>query len=53
MRPSWDQYFLAIAHLVSIRSHDEQTQVGCVIVNGDNHIVGVGYNGFPSGIEDS
>ena len=52
MRPDWDQYFLAIAHLVSSRSHDEQTQVGCVIVNEDYHIVGVGYNGFPSGIDD-
>ena len=53
MRPNWDQYFLSMAHLVSVRSHDEQTQVGCVIVNRDNHIVGVGYNGFPSGIDDS
>lgn len=53
MRPNWDQYFMAMAHLASVRSHDEQTQVGCVIVNDKNHIISVGYNGFPSGIEDA
>ena len=49
MRPDWDQYFMAMAHLASVRSHDEQTQVGCVIVNNKNHIISVGYNGFPAG----
>lgn len=51
-RLNWDQYFMAMAHLSSVRSHDEQTQVGCVIVNSDNHIVSVGYNGFPAGTKD-
>lgn len=53
MRINWDQYFLAMAHLAAIRSHDEQTQVGCVIVDKDKHVLGVGYNGFASGIDDS
>lgn len=52
MRPSWDQYFISMAHLASVRSHDEQTQVGCVIVNENNHIVSLGYNGFPAGTKD-
>lgn len=52
MRPNWDQYFMAMAHLASVRSHDEQTQVGCVIVNEKNHIISVGYNGFPSSTKD-
>lgn len=52
MRPNWDQYFMAIAHLASVRSHDEQTQVGCVIVNDKNHIISLGYNGFPSNTQD-
>lgn len=51
-RVDWDQYFMSIAHLVSVRSHDEQTQVGCVIVNSEYHIVSVGYNGFPAGTKD-
>ena len=52
MRPNWDQYFMAMAHLASVRSHDEQTQVGCVIVNDKNHIISVGYNGFPAATKD-
>ncbi len=53
LRPTWDEYFLSVAMLISTRSPDEQTQHGCVIVNEDKHIVGTGYNGFPSGIDDS
>lgn len=49
MRPDWDDYFLNIAHVASSRSPDEQTKVGCVIVNEDKHIVAIGYNGFPAG----
>lgn len=52
MRPDWDQYFMAIAHLAAVRSHDEQTQVGCVVINDKNHIVSIGYNGFPAGTKD-
>lgn len=52
MRPSWDEYFLAMAHLAAVRSHDAQTQVGCVIVDADNHIVSIGFNGFPMGTKD-
>lgn len=52
-RPSWNDYFIGLAHYVSTRSHDSQTQVGCVIVNGQHAVVGVGYNGFPGGVDDS
>jgi len=52
-RPSWHDYFIGLAHYVSTRSHDSQTQVGCVIVNSQHAVVGVGYNGFPSGVDDS
>lgn len=51
-RIDWDQYFMAMAHLAAVRSHDAQTQVGCVIVNEDNHIVSIGYNGFPANTKD-
>lgn len=46
---SWDEYFMAIARLSSMRSKDPSTQVGCCIVDPLNRIVGVGYNGFPRG----
>lgn len=49
---SWDDYFLAVAHLSSKRSKDPSTQVGACIVNAQNRIVGIGYNGFPSGCND-
>lgn len=53
MRPTWTDYFLGLAKVASQRSHDIHTQHGCVIVDHDNHILGVGYNGFPKGMNDS
>lgn len=45
----WDEYFMSIAFLSSMRSKDPSTQVGACIVNEDKRIVGIGYNGFPRG----
>lgn len=52
MRPSWTDYFLGLAKVVSQRSHDIHTQHGCVIADNHNRILGVGYNGFPRGLDD-
>lgn len=49
---SWDEYFMGVALLSSMRSKDPNTQVGACIVNDDNRIVSVGYNGFPRGCSD-
>ena len=49
---SWDQYFMSMAHLAAKRSKDPSTQVGACIVNSENKIVGIGYNGMPSGCND-
>ena len=49
---SWDDYFMGIAILSSYRSKDPSSQVGACIVNPDNRIVGIGYNGFPTGCGD-
>ncbi len=49
---SWDEYFMGIALLSSYRSKDPSTKVGACIVDTDNKIVGVGYNGFPTGCSD-
>jgi dCMP deaminase len=49
---SWDEYFMGVALLSAQRSKDPNTQVGACIVNPDKKIVGVGYNGFPSGCDD-
>jgi dCMP deaminase len=49
---SWDEYFMALAILSSLRSKDPNSQVGACIVNDENRIVGIGYNGFPAGCSD-
>jgi dCMP deaminase len=51
-RYTWDEYFMTMAYLVSMKSKDPSTRVGAVIVNVDNQIMSTGYNGFPRGIED-
>jgi dCMP deaminase len=51
-RPSWDEYFMAMAFLISTRSVCERLQVGCVIVStGEqkNRVIAAGYNGFLPG----
>ena len=49
---SWDEYFMGIAILSARRSKDPNTQVGACIVNSNNKIMSVGYNGFPRGCSD-
>ena len=47
--PSWDEYFMAIAHVVASRSTCNRRQVAAVIVK-DNRIISTGYTGTPRGI---
>lgn len=49
---SWDEYFMGVALLSAQRSKDPNTQVGACVVNSDNKIVSVGYNGMPLGVSD-
>jgi len=46
----WDSYFMNIAILASLRSKDT-TKVGSVLVL-NKKVIGMGYNGFPSGIDE-
>lgn len=39
---------MQIARVISLRSHDPKTKVGCVLVK-DKHIISTGYNGTPRG----
>ena len=51
-RPSWDDYFMATALLLSTRSSCERLHVGCLMVSSGRHpnrIVAAGYNGFLPG----
>ena len=48
-RPSWDEYFMEITHLVAKRSTCLRRHVGAVIVR-DKRILATGYNGAPRGL---
>ena len=48
----WDEYFMGIALLSSQRSKDPSTGVGACIVDANNRILSLGYNGMPFGCSD-
>ena len=48
-RPSWDEYFMAIAEQVAGRSTCIRRQIGAVLVK-DKRMLATGYNGVPAGL---
>lgn len=50
---SWDEYFMGIAVLSSLRSKDPNTKVGACIVDNNHKVVSIGYNGMPRGIDEN
>lgn len=48
----WHELFLQMAELVSMKSKDRSTKIGAVIVDGENSVRSVGFNGFPRHIDD-
>jgi dCMP deaminase len=49
-RPTWEEYFMDITHLVAKRSTCLRRHVGAVLVK-DKKILATGYNGAPSRLE--
>ena len=49
----WINYFRGISHQIKLKSKDERTQIGALIVGKDNEIVSSAYNSFPRGIIDT
>lgn len=49
---SWEEYFMNVAILTSLRSKDKNTKVGACIVDNNNKIISTGYNGFISGCKN-
>lgn len=49
-RPTYDEYFTAMAELVSTRSTCLRRQFGSIIVQND-HTISTGYNGAPKGMK--
>ena len=50
-RPGWDEYFMQIARIVSLRSNCMKRKVAAVIVK-DKRIISTGYNGTPRGVKN-
>jgi dCMP deaminase len=50
---NWVQYFRNLANQIKLKSKDENTQIGAIIVGKDKEIVSTGYNSFPRGLDDS
>lgn len=48
----WDKRYLKLAKTVATWSKDPRKQCGAVIVD-NGKIKGIGYNGFPRGVEDT
>jgi dCMP deaminase len=53
MNIKWDEYFMGMAVLSSLRSKDPATKVGACIVDDANKVVSIGYNGMPRGLDES
>ena len=49
-RPSWDEYFMAIAKIVAARGTCDRLYAGAVLVK-NNRIISTGYNGAVPGLE--
>ncbi|XP_054721900.1 deoxycytidylate deaminase-like [Uloborus diversus] len=47
-----EDFFMSVCNLTAARSKDPVTKVGACIIDKDNKIVSVGYNGMPLGISD-
>jgi dCMP deaminase len=50
---NWKDYYRNIAHAVKVKSKDNNTKIGAVIVGKTNEIISTGYNSFPRGIDDN
>jgi dCMP deaminase len=49
---NWNEYFMNLAEAVALKSKDQSTKLGTVIVGPDHEIRATGYNSFPRGIID-
>lgn len=50
-RPDWDEYFMNIAKVTSLRSNCIKRKVAAVIVR-DKRVISTGYNGTPRGVKN-
>src|SRR5438552_4149907 len=53
MDHKWNRRFWDLAKFVSEWSKDPQAKVGAIVVSERGGAIALGYNGFPTGVEDS
>lgn len=49
-RPTYDEYYTAMLPLVASRATCPRRQVAAILVDADDRLVSIGYNGVPSGM---
>ena len=49
-RPHINEYFIAMAHIVSSRGTCVRRKVGCILTDKNNFVLSTGYNGRPKGM---
>lgn len=49
---TWERYSIELARVAAMKSKDPWRQVGAVVLRHDKTVAGVGYNGFPTGVEE-
>ncbi len=47
---SWDNFFMSMAYMASMKSVDPSSRIGAVIVGHSNEVISLGYNGLPRGV---
>ncbi len=50
IRPTWDEYFLAMAKVVATRATCDRKSIGAIIVDKRHRITSTGYNGAAKGM---
>jgi dCMP deaminase len=48
----WDKRYFSLAKNISSWSKDPKAKVGAVLLNSQGWVISLGYNGFPSAVED-
>jgi len=49
---NWDQYFMTLTYFVAMKSKDDNTHIGAIIIDQNKSIISTGYNSFPRKIND-
>ena len=49
----WDEFFMSMVYLAAMKSKDNQTHMGAVVVGDNKEIRSIGYNGFVRDLDDN